>query len=167
MAKLELWDSMKMHPSLFAGLLCSTALAALAQAPQHETPDDTLPKNEVRSLEVSTEETATVSAAYVLQQVEAMDIREPHLRETRDYLIKLLREGCNPTSVNEWLDAVEDDAILVGMPGDLVRIRYGEPHFRKASIFRDEPAELWSIEHKPGRMETVAIAKGRVVRILK
>lgn len=109
--------------------------------------------------------TSAVSSTYVREQVEAMDIREPHLKETRDYLLKLLRDGCDPVKVNEWLDAVEDDAILIGMPAELVRIRYGEPQSRKSSTFHDEPAELWSVENKPGRTETVAIANGRVVKI--
>lgn len=154
--------------ALLGALLCLAPLLAPAQSSSAKSKEeDVLPKSEVRQLEEEVEQTSTVSAAYLREQIEALDKKEPLYVKTHACFFRLLDAGWSPTLLNQCLDALGDDAIIVGMPTDLVIAYFGGPRSREAIEFHGKPAEQWSIENKPGRIENVVVAGGKVVQLLE
>ncbi len=116
-------------------------------------------------LEEVRRQTGSVSKEYVREQIEKLNPREPRQLKTRNFLIKLLDAGGDPTLLDHWLSALGDDAIVLGMPEDLLLAYFGAPVSREAIEFRGKPADLWTIAHKPGRIEKVTVADGKVVHV--
>ena len=165
----------KLHRARFARLLLLGALAGTepllsrAQPAQAEGQyaEEVLPKNQLLELEENSGPAPTVSAAYVREEIESLNKKEPLYIKTHATFLRLLNEGWDPTLLDNCLDALGDDAVMVGMPADLVLAYYGEPLSRESIDFRGKPAELWSVEVKPGRIEKVSVADGKVVQILE
>ena len=138
-----------------------------AQTPQtrNGSVEAHLPQSEVDELKEEGAAADQVSAAYVREQVESLDRTKPLYRRTHACFLRLLDEGENPALLNECLDALGDDAIIVGMPADLVTAYFGEPKSQQEVIRNGAPAEVWNIQTHPGRMEKVTVANGTVVQI--
>jgi hypothetical protein len=152
---------------ILGALLCLSPLFASAQSSARNEVEGLLPKTEVLQLEGEVESNPKISAAYLRYQIEALDKKEPLYIKTHTCFFHLLDAGWDPTLLNECLDALGDDAIIVGMPTDLVLAYFGEPRSREAIEFRGKPAEQWSIENKPGRIEQVVVAGGKVVQLIE
>jgi hypothetical protein len=141
-----------LHPTLLllAALLCAGPVPAAA--------DKTSPGC------VGSDE-GTVSAAYVREEIETMDKRDPVYRKARTRLLHLLDAGCDPALVDDWISALGDDTVVTGMPADLVLGYFGKPLSREKIVFRGAPAERWTIERKPGRTQVLTVARGKVVAV--
>jgi hypothetical protein len=101
----------------------------------------------------------------VCSRSSALNCASPRDLKTHAYFLTLLDAGYDPLLLDTWLDALADGMIVEGMPGDLVLDFYGDPLSREEIVFGGAPAEVWSIERRPGRVEKVTVAGGKVVRV--
>lgn len=139
---------------LLATLFFSGQLPALA-----------VPENERPPVDETDGGGSKVSRAFVRQEIETLDKHSRLYLKTHDCFIRLLNEGYDPTLLDECLNALGDDAMVVGMPADLVLAYFGEPLSRDSTTFGERAAEVWRIRVKPDRIEKAVVADGRVVQI--
>lgn len=102
---------------------------------------------------------------FVRDRKSVLNSEEPRFVRARACLFPLLLEGYDRQLLDYWLDALSEDTIVEGMPGDLIVAFYGEPLERRSVIFEGGRAERWSIVRKANQEEQVIVSGGKVVRI--
>jgi hypothetical protein len=90
---------------------------------------------------------------------------EPPLVRVRACVLALMQDGCDGQLPDYWLEALGEDTIIEGLPGDLVVAFYGQPLEREAVTFEGSPAELWSIGRHAGQAQRVIIMSGKIVHV--
>jgi hypothetical protein len=106
-----------------------------------------------------------VSRDFVRERLEGLKRTDPaHLR-THAYFVRLVDAGYDPFLLNGWLDSLYGGAIVDGMPGELVITYYGDPLFVNNVVFEGAPALEWGISLRPGLVERVTVAGGKVVHV--
>jgi hypothetical protein len=160
--------------SLLLGVLsCSAPLPTFARQKEErrergERFGQELPRENIARLETRSQLPGgrrTVSRAYVRQRLDWLKVNDPRHFKTHAYFETLIEAGYDPVLLDGWLDGLYDDVVVVGMPGDLVLDYYGEPVFRREVVYAGAPAFEWGVQLTPGRVETVTVAHGKVVRV--
>ncbi len=159
--------------SLLGALVCSTPMLTLAgeRRETHGRMERFAPeprREPITRLETRNQfgsERNSISKDYVRQRLDWLKEKDPRHFKTHAYFETLIDAGYDPLLLDTWLDGLYDGVIVVGMPGDLVLDYYGQPVSSKAVVFNSVPATEWGVQFRPGRVERVTVAHGKVVRV--